>query len=480
MYDIIIIGAGVVGANVARELSKYKLNICILEKQDDVSCGASKANSGIVHGGYDDKPGTLKAKLCIQGNKMYEQLERELNFGYRKTGSLVIAFSDEEKRGLVELYEQGVENGIKDLEIIDGDKVRELEPYISNEVKWALYCKHSGVCSPYEFCIALVENAIQNGVELKLNNEVKSVEKKQGYFEVITSKEKLKGRYVINAAGVYSDKISQMVGVENFYIIPRRGEYILFNKDQSYLINRVIFQVPTQKGKGILVTTTYHGNLMIGPDAQQVADREDVSTNEENLKYIMKTAKKSISGFDMKKAITSFAGIRPTSSKKDFIIEETEVKGFINVAGIDSPGLTSSPAIAKIVISILRTSGLELKKKENFISYRKPIIVKKDENFKGDINSEDSNKHIICRCEMITEVEIVDALRREIKIKSIDGIKRRTRAGQGMCQGNFCGKRIKKLIAEVLDIEEDEVVEKGLGSSDIHKRMKRMDIMKLE
>lgn len=234
VYDIIIIGAGVVGANVARELSKYKLNICILEKQDDVSCGASKANSGIVHGGYDDKPGTLKAKLCIQGNKMYEQLERELNFGYRKTGSLVIAFSDEEKRGLVELYEQGVENGIKDLEIIDGDKVRELEPYISNEVKWALYCKHSGVCSPYEFCIALVENAIQNGVELKLNNEVKSVEKKQGYFEVITSKEKLKGRYVINAAGVYSDKISQMVGVENFYIIPRRGEYILFNKDQSY------------------------------------------------------------------------------------------------------------------------------------------------------------------------------------------------------------------------------------------------------
>ncbi|WP_416176371.1 NAD(P)/FAD-dependent oxidoreductase [Clostridium sp.] len=480
MFDITIIGAGVVGCAIARELSKYKLKICLLEKDDDVSCGASKANSGIVHGGYDDEPGTLKAELCVKGNRMYERLNNELNFGYRQTGSLVLAFNDDEKKHIERLYDNGIKNGVNGMEIIDGKMVLEMEPYVNKDVKLALYCKNAGVCSPYEMTIALAENAVSNGVDLKLEHEVTSIVKKRGFFEITSGGEKIKSRYVINAAGAYSDKISNMVGQNYFTIIPRKGEYIIFNKDQSYLVNSVLFQVPTEKGKGILVTTTCHGNLMIGPNAQEVSDREDVSTNEEILKYIVETAKKSVNGFDMKKAITSFAGVRPTSSRKDFIIEETEVKGFINVAGIDSPGLTSSPAIALKVLDILSFAGVKLKKNDKFNPYRKPIIVKKDKNFKGDLNSEDPKTHIICRCENVTEAEIIDALNRPVKADSIDAIKRRTRAGQGMCQGTFCGKRVRKIISRELKIPEDKVKKRGPGSSILPKRASRVDIMNIK
>jgi glycerol-3-phosphate dehydrogenase len=479
MYDIAIIGAGVEGSAIARRFSRYKLKICLIEKQDDVSCGASKANSGIVHGGYDDTPGTLKAKLCVKGNRMYDRLNRELNFGYRETGSFVIAFSDEEKKHLEKLYYNGIKNGVGGMEIIDGEKVRQMEPYVNSKVKWALYCKDSGVCSPYEFTIALAENAVENGVDLKLENEVIGINRKENYFEIVTSQERIEARYVINAAGVYSDKISNMVGLNYFHIIPRKGEYVLFNKDQSYLVNSVIFQVPTEKGKGILVTTTYHGNLMIGPNAQEVSNKEDVNTNEEMLNYIVETARKSVECFDMKKAITSFAGVRPTSSTRDFIIEETKVEGFINVAGIDSPGLTSAPAIAEEVVNIL-SEKVKLEEKDNFNPYRKPIIVKKDKDFHGDINAQEPEKHIICRCERITEAEIVDALNRPIKTVSIDGIKRRTRAGMGMCQGAFCGPRVRKLIAREMGIPEEQVKQRGPGSSILPKRVNRINVMKIQ
>ena len=478
MYDVLIIGGGVIGGNIGRELSKYNLKICMVEKDDDVSCGCSKANSGIVHAGYADTPGTLKAKLCVKGNRMFEKLEEELNFGYRETGSLVLAFSDEEKKYLEKLYDYGIQNGVGGLKIIDREEVLKMEPHLNKEVKWALYCKDAGVCSPYEFTIALIENAIKNGMDLRLNEEVIGIEKEGDIFKVKTNKGIIESKYVINAAGVYSDKIANMVGLDDFYIIPRKGEYILFNKDQAYLVNKVIFQVPTEKGKGILVTTTYHGNLLIGPDAEQVASKEDVSTDEKSLIEIIKAARKSVSGFDMKKALTSFAGVRPTSSTKDFIVEESKVKGFFNATG-DSPGLTSSPAIAKMMVEILKDSGVKLEEKENFVAYRKPIIVKKDKNFIGNIDATNPKEHIICRCETVTEEEIVDALTREIKINSIDAIKRRTRAGMGTCQGAFCGPRVRKLIAKTLNISEDEVKGVAPRSSDLHNRVKRIEIMKL-
>lgn len=478
MYDVVIIGGGVIGGNIARELSKYKLKVCMIEKEDDVSCGCSKANSGIVHGGYADTPGTLKAELCVRGNRMFADLEKDLNFGYRETGSLVLAFSDEEKEHLEKLYNDGIENGVGGLKIIDGEEIIKMEPHLNKEVKWALYCSDAGVCSPYEFTIALIENAIKNGMELRLSEEVIGLEKSGDIFKVKTNKGIIESRYVINAAGVYSDKVSKMIGVDTFDIIPRKGEYIIFNKDQAYLVNKVIFQVPTKKGKGILVTTTYHGNLLIGPDAEQVAHKDDVSTDEKSLREIVDAARKSVSGFDMKKSLTSFAGVRPTSSTKDFIVEETRVKGFLNVTG-ESPGLTSSPAIAKKVIGILKDSGLKLEENKDFIAYRKPIFIKKDKDFKGDINAIDPKKHIICRCETVTETEIVDALTREIKIRSIDAVKRRTRAGMGTCQGAFCRPRVRKLIAETLNIKEEDVGGLAPRSSDLHNRVKRMDIMKL-
>ena len=479
MYDICIIGAGVIGANIARELAKYKVKVCLIEKEEDVSCGASKANSGIVHGGYSDKPGTLKAKLCVQGNRMYEQLNKELNFGYRETGSLVLAFRDEDLGKLEQLYEYGISNGVGGLEIIDGDKAREMEPYLSKEVKSALYCANAGVTSPYEFVIAAAENAIANGVELKLKTKVLGIEKIDHYFKLTTNKEEIYGRYIINAAGSYSDKVSSMAGIDDFHITPRRGQYVLLDKEQNYLAKTVIFQVPTELGKGILVTTTYHGNLMIGPNAEDIDDKEDVSTTEEALEKIVDAARMSVPDFNMKKAITSFSGNRPFANQKDWLIEESRVQGFINLVGIDSPGLTASPAIALRVVEIIKNAGAVLVPNPDFISYRPPIFKAKDKSFAGDINGTTPEEKNICRCEQVTEAEIIDALHRGIPIQSIDAIKRRTRAGMGRCQGNFCRPRVREVIARELSIPIDEVTLRGKDSPGLFQRAERKEYIKL-
>lgn len=476
MYDVCIIGAGVVGCFIARELSKYDLNICLLEKEEDVSCGASKANSGIVHGGYAAKYGTLKGELCNKGNKMFKKLNEELNFGYRQTGGLVIGFNDEDADEIKKLYENGIKIGCDDIEIITKDKILEIEPNINKDVKVALYSKNIGVASPYELVIALAENAVENGIDLRLETEVLNINKIDDYFEVFTNKEIFKSKYIINAAGVYSDKIAKMIGIDDFYIIPRKGQYILLDKDQGNLVNTVIFQVPTAAGKGILVTSTYHKNLIIGPNAEEMDNKEDVSTTEEKLKYIIKTARISVPNFNLNRSLTSFSGIRATSNTNDFIIEESRINNFINVAGIDSPGLTSSPAIAERVIDIFLKIGLDLKEKHYFNPYRKSIIIKKDKNFDGIIDSSDPNKNIICRCEKVTEAEIIDSLNRGIKISTIDSVKRRTRAGMGMCQGGFCKSRVKSLISKHLNIPLEKVRQRGKDSNELIK----VDIKKLK
>jgi glycerol-3-phosphate dehydrogenase len=465
MYDVIIIGAGVVGSAIARELSRYDLKIGILEKENDVTTGASKANSGIVHGGYAAKYGTLKGQLCGKGNKMYRKLEEELNFGYRQTGALVIGFDKDDEEKIIALYENGLKIGCNDLEVIGREELKEIEPHLNSEANVALYAKSVGVTSPYEFTIALAENAVSNGVDLKLDNEVLSIEKLEEQFILNTNKEQIETKYIINAAGLYSDKIASMVGMDDFKILPKRGQYILMGKDQGHLVNTVIFQVPTDKGKGILVTTTYHGNFMIGPNAEEVSNKEELITTNETLKEVLETARKSIPNFNVRKALTTFSGIRATSSTGDFIIEESRIKRFINVAGIDSPGLTSAPAIAEMVADILKNSGLKLTEKNNFNPYRKGIIVKKDNNFHGKVDHEDPAKNIICRCEKVTEAEIIDAIHRNIKISSIDAIKRRTRAGMGPCQGNFCQSRVKSIIARELNIEEAKVKIRGNSDS---------------
>lgn len=480
MYDVAIIGAGVVGCAIARELSRYDLKICLLEKEDDVSTGASKANSGIVHGGYAAKHGTLKGELCIKGNAMYKNLNEELNFGYRKTGALVIGFDEKDEKSIKELYENGLINGCDELEIIYKDRIREIEPYINEEITVALYDKSVGVASPYEMTIALAENAITNGVELKLNSTVVAIDKKENHFVIKTEDEDVQAKYVINAAGLYSDIIANMVGIYDFKINPRRGQYVLFGKEQSYLVNTVIFQVPTEKGKGILVTTTYHGNFMLGPNAEELGDRDDVGTTMESLEEVIETARLSIKDFNVKKALTTFAGIRASSSTGDFIIEESKVKGFINVAGIESPGLTSSPAIAEKVAGILENAGLKLVKKESFNAYRKALIIKKDENFKGKIDDEDPSKNIICRCEQVTEGEILDAIHRGIPVTNIDAVKRRVRAGMGTCQGNFCRARVKALIAREMNMSLEEITQRGKQDESAPNRVSIKDIRKID
>lgn len=461
MYDISIIGAGVIGGAIARELSKYNLKICLIEKEEDVAEGASKANSGIIHGGYAAPHGTLKGEFCIKGNKMYPQLNEELNFGFRKTGAVVIGFDDEDEKKIKELYENGLKVGCDDIEIIYGDRIKEIEPHINKDVKVALYIKDVGVASPYELVIALVENAMENDVEIKLQTEVLSIKKEDDYFKIETNTGRIDSKYVINAAGLYSDKVANMVGVEDFHIIPKKGQYILFGKEQGYLVNTVVFQVPTAKGKGTLVTTTYHGNFMIGPNAEEVEDRDDINTTIEGLEYVIETARRSIPNFDIKRALTTFSGVRATSNTKDFIIEESSVPRFVNVAGIDSPGLTSAPAIAEKVVEILRGSGLQLERKNNFNPYRKSIFIKKDKSFDGRVDHENKEKNIICRCEKVTEAEIIDSLHRDIQINSINAIKKRTRAGMGLCQGTFCTPRVKEIIARETSIPKEEITLRG-------------------
>ena len=449
IYDVIIIGAGIVGTSIARQLSKYQLKVLILEKSYDVSMGATKANSAIVHGGYAESHSALKGRLCYEGRIQFEQLDKELNFGFDPRGSLVTTMNDDRKP-LEDLMENGIKNGLDDLSIIGPEEIRKLEPILNEDVKWALYCKGAGVCSPYEMAIAMAENAIENGVTLELENTVDHIEKDGDIFEVCTNKNQYKSKYVINAAGVFSDKISEMLGVKSFEITPRSGQYILFTRGSGKPVKTVIFQLPTKYGKGVLLTSTYYDNLLIGPDASDISEREDTSTDLERIASIYEQSKLLYDKIDPRQFIRSFSGIRARSTTDDFIIEETEVKGFINVGGIQSPGITSSPAIADMVVDLLDKSGLSLVEDPKFNPYRKPIITKKPlkplKEIKDLIDIPSSDEKIICRCEQVTEGEIVDALHRGIELKTVDSVKRRTRASMGWCQGDFCKSRVLEIM----------------------------------
>lgn len=463
MYDIIIIGAGVIGTSIARRLSKYKLNILLLEAENDVSMGASKANSAIVHGGYAESHDKVKGRVCYKGRKEYENLNKELNFGFSKIGSLVLAFEEEQKKGLEDLMENGIKNGLPDLKILNHDEILEIEPNVNPEVKYALYCEGAGVCSPYELVIALAENAIENGVELKLNSQVVDISKDNDIFTVNTKDNKnYKGKYIINASGINSGKISKMVGVDYFDISPRSGEYLLMKRGSGSKLNHVLFQMPTKMGKGILVTPTYHNNLLLGPDA--IDDEEiDKSTDVKRLANIYRQGLQTTDILNINEFIRSFTGVRAVSSTNDFIIEASTVKNFINVAGIQSPGLTSSPEIARLVENILKDLGLSLKEKTDYNPYRKPIINRKTE--KDFLEPKELKEKLdlpigtegrmVCRCEQVLESTIRDAMNRGIKVTTIDGIKRRTRAGMGFCQGTFCRPRVAQVMSQELGYEVD-------------------------
>jgi len=483
MYDVAVIGGGVIGCSIARELSKYKIRTVVIEQEGDVSCGATKANSGIIHGGYDAAHGTKKGYFSHKGNILFDQLDKELNFGFEKIGSLILAFDDNEMKILSKIIENGEKNGVGDLKIIGRDELLELEPN-AGKATGALYCKEAGIVSPYEYCIALAENAISNGVEFKFNSRVNDIHKENDIYTIKTALGEVESKVVINAAGVNSDIISNLMNDEYFHIIPRKGEYLVYAKGYGDRVNHVIFQCPNEKGKGVLVTPTYHNNLMVGPDAQIMDDKYDTSTNIDNLFDIIGKAEKSIPNLENKKIIRSFAGTRATSSLHDFIIEETKSKNFINAAGIESPGITSSPAIAKYVRDLVEKM-IDLPKNDKFNPHREPNVIKKSvddmlpmKTVNEYINlGEDDLDRIVCRCEQVRQREILEALNRGIRITSTDGIKRRNRAGMGICQGRFCEPRVKKIIAKTYDISEDEITTRGIGSGS---EPVRVEIMKLK
>ncbi len=460
MYDVVIIGAGVVGASIARELSKYNLKTCVIDKCEDIAEGTSKANSAIIHAGYDAKPHTLKGRLNARGNAMFDKLAEELDFPFRRNGSLVICFSKDEISKLKELKAQGEANGVPNLRILDREEVLKIDPNICDQVQGALYAPTGGIVCPYEFTIALCENAYVNGVEFKLNTEVKDIYIKDSHYAVETNNGISEGKIIINAAGLYADEINNMISKKKMKIIPRKGEYCLFDKTTGLLINSTIFQLPTKLGKGVLITPTIDGNLLVGPNAIDIEDKEDLTTTKEGIEDILSKAKRTMKDIPMNKVITSFSGLRAHSEEDDFIIGEREdAENFINAAGIESPGLSSAPAIGEMIKDII-IEKLKPQKNQKFQRIRKGIPRFRDlsNNERNNLIKTNSKYGtIICRCECITEGEIVDAIKRPLGATTIDGVKRRTRAGMGGCQGGFCTAPIVDILARELKIPKTKV-----------------------
>jgi len=476
IYDVAVIGAGVSGGSAAMELSKYNLKVVILEKALDAAMGATKANSGIVHAGYDCEPGTLMAKLNVEGSAMMEKLCDDLKVPYERCGSFVVGFDEDDKKKIEELYQRGIENGVKNMEIIDGDAARKIEKYLSKDVKWALHAKSAGIVSPYELAIAMCDNAVENGAEIMLDFEVTSIQKKENF--IISSPEKsVEARYIVNAAGIYADKISKIAGAEEFEILPRRGEYILFDKKADSKVSTVIFQTPSKMGKGVLTAPTVHGNMFVGPDAQDLDDKEDKATTIEGLNYIKEMAARSVTKIDYSKIITQFSGLRAVyGGKKDFYIKNSDaVHGFLNVAGICSPGLSASPAIGVMVRELLQQAGLEMRENKNYNPVRnvaKPFSAMTEEEINEAYQKDSKYGRIICRCETVTEAEIVAAIHSNVPALTVDSIKRRTRGTSGRCQGGFCGPRILEILSRELDKEPNEIVKSDKNAYIVDSRLR--------
>ena len=467
MYDVIVIGAGVIGGMIARKLAAYDLKVCIVEKQNDVAMGATKANSAIVHAGFDAKVGSLKALLNVRGSEMMPQITKELGVKYRNNGSLVIGFNDTDRATIEELLERGKTNNVKDLRILEQDELKKLEPSISDNVTCALYAPTGAITCPYELTIAAIGNAMDNGTELKLNFEVADIKEEDGLYELVTADgQSVNGKYIINAAGIYSDKIAQMVGDDSFDVHPRRGEYILLDRECGDLVSHTIFRTPTKMGKGILISPTVDGNLLLGPTSVDMEDKEDKSTTAGGFDDIIRQAKENVDCILFGKTITSFCGLRAVGSTGDFIIK-ADKPGFITLAGMESPGLSAAPAVAEYVADMLKEQGLELVEKADYNPIRKPQHAFHEASIeeKNEIIRQDSSYgKIVCRCETITEGEILAAIRTNPGARDLDGVKRRTRAQMGRCQGGFCGPQIVELLARELGINYEDVTKSGKDS----------------
>lgn len=465
MYDIVVIGAGVVGGFVARELSKYDVKVCLIEKEGDVAMGATKANSAIVHAGFDAKVGSMKARMNVRGSEMMESVARELGVKYEKNESLVVAFENE-RAEVEEIYERGLKNGVKGLSILEHDELMAIEPNLNPELSCALRAETGAIICPYELCIAAVGNAMDNGVSLVLDFEVVAIEKIDGGYVIKAADgREIKTRYFVNSAGLYSDKIADMTGDGGFDVHPRRGEYMILDKECGSLVKRTIFHTPTKMGKGILVSPTVDGNLLLGPTAVDMEDKEDNSVTPEGFEMIVKGSLDNVASIPFGKVITSFCGLRAVGSVGDFIIKYRD--GVVTLGGIESPGLTSSPAIAEYVVELLAENGVTFNKKTDFLPTRKSAHAFRSMTVeeKNELIAKDPRYgRIVCRCEGVTEGEIVEAIHTNPPARDVDGVKRRTRSGMGRCQGGFCSPIVVGILARELDIPVEQVTKFGKGS----------------
>lgn len=493
MYDVIIIGAGIAGCAIARELSRYKLSICVVEKEEDVCCGTSKANSAIIHAGYDALPGTLKAELNVIGNSMMDELSRELDFEFRRNGSLVVMRKDDDRSRLEELYERGIKNKVPGIRIIEKDELMKLEPNLSSSAVAALYAPTAGIVCPFGMTIAYAENAFTNGVKFMLDTTVENIGKTNGGYRIkaVTrpafkqkTEVELLTRTVVNAAGVYSDILHNMVSKNKYHITPRRGCYFLLDKTQGHFVERTLFSLPGKAGKGILTTPTVHGNLLIGPTANDVEDRDAVNTTEQEFETVRAAVNQNLNNPPLKSVITSFAGLRAHEDGGDFIIGEcADAEGFFDCVGIESPGLSAGPAIGVMVAGLVARK-LAAEPNPEFNGSRKGILNP------AKLSPEEQNKliaekpeygNIVCRCEMVTEGEITDAITRPLGARSLDGVKRRTRAGMGRCQTGFCSPKTMEILSRELNIPLSQVTKSGAGSyiipnCDINEKYKQKQV----
>lgn len=462
MIDVAVIGGGVIGAAVAYELSKKKLSVALIERDNDVANRTTKANSAIVHAGYDPIPGSLMARLNVKGCEMMPALCKKLDVSYKNTGSIVVGFDENDRKTIETLFERGNKNGVPGLEILSGDEVKKREPNLAKEVCCALWAPSAGIINPWELCVALSETASKNGVDFMLSSEVTDMKKIDGGFEIsINGDKKLKAKYVVNAAGTYSDKIHNMVSEPAFTIRPVKGEYYLMDKEAGTLVNTVVFQCPTKVGKGVLVSPTVHGNLIVGPNSEDIKSPDDVAVTADALELVRTLALRSVPSVNVRQSIRNFAGVRAHCEFDDFIIQEApDAKGFIDLAAIASPGLSSAPAIALECLDLLQKGGLSMQEKESFVDERHVVRFNhlSIEEQAALIEKNPLYGRVICRCEVVTEGEIVDALHRPLAPASVDGIKRRCGCGMGRCQGGFCGPRVQEIIARELKIPMEKVL----------------------
>lgn len=469
MYDVLIIGGGITGACVAMELSKYRLDVAWLERHNDVAMETTKANSGIIHAGYDPKPGTHMARLNVLGAKLFQELAPRLNIRYRIAGSLVIGKSEADLQSLRALYRRGIENGVEGLALLEGEPLRQLEPNLREDVRYGLLAPTAAIISPWEACLAFGQTAVHNGVRLFLGNAVTAIDQIQGGYRVTSSCGQYDTRYVINCAGVHADRVFDLLKPvnESFTVTPVRGQYYLLDKSQGQLVHHVIFQPPGEKGKGVVVAPTVHGNLIVGPDARPSA-RDDVSVAGEDLQAIRKAAEQTTNQINYRENIRNFAGLRAKiQGRSDFLLEESkEFPGFINFAGIQSPGLSCGPALGVEAAALLQRSGLSLMPKEDFTYVPLPPSFQAltPQQINERIQKDAGYGRIVCRCETVSEGQIVEAIHGIIGATTVDGVKRRTNAGMGRCQGGFCGPRILEILHRELGLEPAEICQDQAGS----------------